>query len=106
MPRGQTSEVGTERWSPNGYLYRRLDTHWELVHRLIAEEKLGRKLSENEYATFADGDRKNLDPDNIVIRVRGRSSLRRRLAQVQERIRELQATEEELLGRIMRQEEL
>jgi hypothetical protein len=107
MPRGSAAEVGTERKSPNGYLYRKTKNDgWQLVHRLVAEEKLGRRLYANEYATFADGDRTNLDPKNIIIRLRGRSSLRRRLAVIDDHIRELQAAKEEIIRRLQLQENL
>lgn len=106
MPRGATATIGDERWSPNGYLYRRLEDGWQLVHRLVAEEKIGRKLNENEYATFLDGDRTNLDRDNIVVRLRGRTSLRRRLAQVEARLVELNAVRDDILKRLELQESL
>jgi tRNA G46 methylase TrmB len=100
MPRGQAAEIGTERLSPNGYIYRKTDHGWVLVHRLVAEEKLQRKLMPNEYATFVDGDRTNFKPENIIVRLRGRASLRRRLAHVEEQIRELTVTRDELVMRL------
>jgi len=89
VARGIAANVGDERVSKNGYLYRKTEYGWELVHRIMAETKLGRKLHDNEYATFGDGDRTNLDPKNIVVRVRGRSSIRRRLAALDARIAEM-----------------
>jgi hypothetical protein len=106
MPRGQASQIGTRRTSPNGYLYEKTEHGWVLVHRLIAEKKLGRELMPNEYATFADGDRTNLNPDNIIVRARGRTSLRRRLAQIEAHIKELEAARDELKRRIALQESL
>lgn len=107
MPRGATAEVGAERWSPNGYHYKKTENDgWQLSHRLIAEEKLGRKLAENEYATFLDGDKTNLDPENIIVRTRGRQSLKRRIAQVEARLTELTATRDDLLERLRIQESL
>jgi hypothetical protein len=100
MARGEASPVGTERWSANGYCYRKLEDRWELVHRLIAEEKIGRRLGENEYATFIDGDKSNLDPKNIVIRIRGVQSLKKRLTQVEVKIQELEAVRDELRSRL------
>ena len=103
--RGVASDVDTERVSPNGYRYRKLESgKWELVHRLVAEETLGRPLHENEYATFADGDKTNLAPDNIIVRLRGRTSLRRRLAQVEARITELEGIRDDLKARLEAQE--
>jgi len=106
MPRGQASDVGTRRTSPNGYLYEKTKEGWELVHRLIAQEKLGRPLMHNEYATFADGDRKNLNPVNIIIRMRGRTSLRRRLAQIEAHIAELEAARDDIKRRLALQQEI
>jgi|SRR5262245_30236383 len=106
MTRGVTSNVGDERKSPNGYMYRRTEEGWQLVHRLIAEENLGRKLQGNEYATFKDGDRTNLEPDNVIVRTRGRSSLRRRLALVNARLDELTGMKAELETRLEVRENL
>jgi len=36
-------------------------------HRLVMEEKLGRKLKTNEYIHHIDGDKTNNDPDNLKI---------------------------------------
>lgn len=107
MARGTAAEVGTERWSKNGYLYRKTEKHgWQLVHRLVAEERLGRRLLENEYATFADGDKTNVDPDNVIVQLRGKTSLRRRVAQLNARIEELTAARDECVRRLELQENL
>lgn len=92
MPRGERSSVGAKRMAPNRYEYTKLDNgKWELTHRLIAEQKLGRKLRPNERVKFKDNNRSNLDPDNIVVTETGASSTERRRAQLQVRIEELQA---------------
>jgi hypothetical protein len=91
MARGQRSEVGDERWSPNGYHYTRTEDGWELTHKLIAEKTLGRKLADNERCRFIDGDRTNLDPSNIAVYVTTTSSKRRRLARLIARRDELNA---------------
>lgn len=107
VTRGTPSPVGAERVAPNGYWYRKTeDRGWQLVHRLVAEEKLGRQLTENEFATFSDGDKQNFDPDNIIVQLRGKASLRKRLAQVEARIDELTATRDELKARLELQESL
>lgn len=100
MPRGVVSPIGTERMSQNGYLYRKTKEGWQLASRLIAEEKLGRKLATDEYVGFMDNDRNNLDPKNIIVRKRGQASVRRRLAQVEARAAEFNALAGELRNRI------
>jgi hypothetical protein len=106
VARGQTADIGTERVSPNGYRYRKTGDGWETVHRLLAEENLGRRLANNEYATFKDGDKTNLDPENIIVRLRGRTSLRRRHALVESRISELTAERDMLEKRLEVQQTL
>jgi hypothetical protein len=69
MPKGQTAEIGTERWSQNGYLTVKTEEGWRYKHHLIAEEKLGRPLEPTERVVFGNGDRKDFDPDNIWIEV-------------------------------------
>lgn len=66
--KGRRKPIGAKRVSPNGYEYTKTNDGWVLSHRLVAEEKLGRKLRDNERTYFVDGDRKNLDPDNIAVR--------------------------------------
>lgn len=105
MPRGSDAAIGTEKVSQNGYRYRKVQLadktcKWELVSRLIAEERLGRPLESDEYATFIDGDKENLDPANIIVRIRGRASLTKRLAQVEARIAEYIAIRDDLKRRI------
>lgn len=111
MARGSESPLGTEKVSQNGYLYRKIKDRegklrWELVSRILAEEKLGRALHGDEYVTFVDGDKTNLDPENITVRVRGKQSLRKRLAQVEARIAEYSAIRNEILERLKVQEQL
>jgi hypothetical protein len=106
VSRGRSKPIGTEHTSANGYLYRKTEYGWVLVHRLIAEEKIGRRLLPNEYATFNDGNRTNFDPSNIVIKLRGRTSIRRRLASIEDQIRELTTLRDDLRKRIKAQEEL
>jgi hypothetical protein len=69
MPRGKRSPVGSTRVSPNGYHYTRTSTKWELTHVIIAEERLGRPLEEDERCRFKDGNRMNLRPENIEVYV-------------------------------------
>jgi len=106
MPRGQASPVGTERVAPNGYQYVKTPEGWELTSRVIAERNLGRTLRAHEYVTFKDGNRTNLDPSNIIVQFRGRTSLKRKLAQVEAQIESLEATKMELERRLRIQENL
>jgi hypothetical protein len=106
MPRGQESPIGTERTSPNGYLYRKTEDGWQTVHTLVMEERLGRPLREDEFVKFSDGDKGNVDPDNLILGLKGRKSLLRRAAVVEARIAELQVTLDELNRRLQIQEKL
>jgi hypothetical protein len=96
MPRGRAAKVDDRNVSANGYHYIRTENGWRLEHHVIAEKALGRLLRENEMARFADGNRDNLKPDNIIVVEKGRSSLRRRKAQIEARINELQAELDEI----------
>lgn len=94
MPRGKTAAVGDTRVAQNGYHYTKTeDRGWVLTHWLTAEKKLGRLLRDDEMVQFVDPKFKK-DPYNIagvkVIKKRT-SSLRRRKALIEERIRELQS---------------
>lgn len=91
MARGTRATVGQETISKNGYHYTRTETGWVLTHRLIAEQKLGRPLAENERASFADNDRKNLDPSNIVVSTKRTATLRKQIARHKAKIKDLQA---------------
>lgn len=82
MARGKKSEVGDTRWSPNGYHYTRTAAGWELTHKLVAARTLGRPLLDNERCKFKDGDRTNLDSDNIEVYVTKEKSVNARLAQL------------------------
>lgn len=89
--RGQKSDVGDTRVAPNGYHYTRTKEGWKLTHRLVAESKLGRSLGDDERVTFVDGDRANLDPNNLRVSKVRSGSLERRKARIEARIEELQA---------------
>lgn len=102
--RGQESPIGTQRMSPNGYLYEKTARGWILVHRLVMERKLGRCLTSNELVTFKDGDRTNLDPANLIVRTKGEASLRTRLARIEAQIAALEVLRVELIERLKRRE--
>ena len=96
MPRGKAAQIGDTMVNANGYHNTRLVDGWELTHRIVAEKKLGRKLKGNEMVRFVDGDRTNLEPNNIEVIETGNHSLRRRKASLEARIEELQAQLEEV----------
>lgn len=97
MPRGVLSKDGDTHVSANGYHYRRVNGKWRAEHHLIAEQKLGRPLRENEMARFIDGDRNNLSPDNIEVVVK-KLSLDGRIATLEAKIMELQAERDKLIA--------
>ena len=60
-------EVGSERISVDGYIEIKVaePNHWRLKHRVIYEQHYGIKLSSNDVIIFVDGNRLNLDIDNL-----------------------------------------
>lgn len=101
MPRGQASEIGTERQQPNGYWVIRTETGWRFKHHVVAEQTvLKRPLQPNESVRFRDGDQNNIHPDNLLVVTKGDTNLRKRLAVVQERIRELRVEEQEIIKKL------
>lgn len=89
MARGQEANIGAKRTAPNGYEYTKTQNGWELTHRLIAAEKLGRPLESSERTKFVDGDRTNLDPDNIEVHT-VRNTKEMRIKRIKDRIKVLQ----------------
>jgi hypothetical protein len=100
---GKARAEGERNQAQNGYWYEKRNGKWVLVHHLIAVQNLGRPLLPNEGVYFKDGNRENLNPENIEVRAKGNGKARARLAAVQERIRELQAEERILLEQVERQ---
>ena len=89
---------GTTRVSANGYHYTKQDNRWRLTHHIIAEANLGRPLAPGERVEFKDKDRTNLDPKNVLVRTKGEGSVARRIAVIDDRIRELQAERDLLVA--------
>lgn len=93
MARGQVAEIGDTRVAKNGYHYTKVDNRgWVLTHWLTAEKKLGRLLEENEMVQFVEPKFKKdpYDPRGIRVIKKRTTSLRRRKAQIEARIEELQ----------------
>lgn len=91
MPRGEASKLGTVTITANGYSTTKTLRGWVPTQQLIAEKALGRALRPDERVTFADGDRKNLNPDNIVVVPRNRMSKAAKATKLEAQIAELQA---------------
>ena len=91
MARGMISSLGATNVSDNGYHYTKTEDGWRLTHHVIAEEKFGIKINGDVTVRFVDGDRANLDPDNIVLLAKGKGSLRKREAILLAKIHDLQA---------------
>lgn len=92
MPRGVVAKDGATFVNANGYHHTRAEGKWRPTAHIIAEEKLGRPLDpKTDQVRFADGDRYNLSPDNIVVQPRrDKRSREAKIAALEERIRELQ----------------
>jgi hypothetical protein len=101
MPRGKTANVGDVRIAPNGYHYTRTIKGWRLTHHVKAEEYIGRPLKENERVEFVGKDKLDFSEENIRVTIQGRGSLRRRKAQLEARIHELQVELEEIKKQLL-----
>lgn len=94
MGRGQTADVGATRVAPNGYHYTKTPEHgWRLTHHITAEKVLGRPLKDDEIVKFKDKKfrREPYNEEGIQVIKKKTTSLRRRRAAIEDRIRELQA---------------
>lgn len=67
-------DVGTKRMDKNGYCYIKVPENypydhlgWILEHRYVMQEKLGRKLIDNENVHHMDGNRENNDISNLEL---------------------------------------
>lgn len=97
MPRGKPSKDGDTNVSDNGYHYTKVGGKFRLTHHIIAEQTLGRPLEADETVRFADGDRTNLSPDNIVVSKR-KTSINGKIAALNARILELTAERDRLVA--------
>lgn len=96
MPRGTKSQIGDTRVQPNGYHNTRTENGWRLTHRILVEKSLDRPLREGERVRFIDGDRTNLNPENLEVYQALEASKAKRRATLEARIDDLQAQLEEL----------
>lgn len=59
--------VGTVVTHSDGYRYIKLaDRKWQLYQRYIWEQENHKKLKKSQVVIFLDGNRDNLDPDNLM----------------------------------------
>lgn len=104
--RGQKAREGDINISANGYHYTKRGGKWRLTHHLIAEEYiLGRPIRDSEQVRFKTNNKLDLRPENIEVVIKGKQSLRRRKAQLEARIEELQA-QLDLVNKEIRAQEL
>lgn len=100
MARGKLEANGTTRVAKNGYHYTKVEERgWVLTHWLTIEATLGRRIEpERESVRFANGyNKENYDnPKAIVVVPKKSSSLRKRRATLEERVREMQAEIEQI----------
>lgn len=87
---------GSEFTARNGYSYRKVKGKWKPLHYIILEEKLGRPVdSKAERAVFIDKNRTNLSPSNLMVQpLASKDTIRskqRRIATLQDKIREMTA---------------
>lgn len=96
MTRGSAAQEGATMVSKNGYHYTKQGSRWRLTHHIVAEKKLGRDLREDERVSFLNGNKEDLHPDNLLVTVKGKASIRQRIARLEARISELQAELDQL----------
>lgn len=98
MARGAAAALGAERWSANGYHYTKTKHGWQLTHRVLMEEKLGRELLPKERVVFKNRNKRDIRIDNLELAIvkTDRKKLEQRKANIQDRIREYQAMLDEV----------
>ena len=96
MSRGNAKPLGAEFTNANGYTYVKTEKGWEPKANVILEQKLGRPLGELERAVYLDGNRANLDPSNIGVKVIQSKSPKTQLAAIEYEIEETKAKLEDL----------
>ncbi len=94
MARGRKAVIGDTRTARNGYRYIRTAEGWESAHRLVVREKLGRPVGPDERVRFLDGDRNNLDPENLEV-------YKVRQASTETRIARLEVKKDEIMSELI-----
>lgn len=63
-----TMPIGAERTDKENYLYVKVKEPdvWECKHRIIYEKHFG-KIPDNSVVIFADQNKRNFDPDNLIL---------------------------------------
>lgn len=87
VSKGKRSVIGDENVSANGYTYIKTASGWRLKHHIIAEQTLNRPLTKEDRVSFADNDRTNFAPDNILVArkaARNKSHHDRRVHRIEE----------------------
>jgi hypothetical protein len=101
MARGKAAPEGSTYVSQNGYHYTKRNGRFTATHVLIAQDKLlGRPIQPHERIRFKDGDKTNLDPNNLEVTIKGTSSLKTQKARLEARIQEFQAQLDEVNRRL------
>lgn len=68
MPTGTPVEVGTiSKEKPTGYLRIKTEQGWKRLHRVLMEEKLGRKLRTDEQVDHINGNKEDNRPENLQV---------------------------------------
>ena len=95
MTRGRASTVGDTRTAPNGYHYTKIEERgWVLTHWLTMEQHIGRQIQNGQESVRFKEPKYKRDPynlDGLVLIKTHATSLRRRRAQLEARMAELQA---------------
>lgn len=85
----------------NGYSTIKKDGQWRYTHHVIAEEEvLHRPLMRNEMVFFKDNDRTNLDPSNLMVKLKKPNRVFQKREMLRRRIRESEARLNELKGQL------
>lgn len=80
IPHNGHQPIGTERIDRDGYTWvktamrkkdpRTAHDNWSMKHRLVWEQANGKAVPDGCIVVFADGDRTNFDPENLVLETR------------------------------------